>query len=672
MLNARVSASSVVGVRRYPSSRLAPRGLGRRVASLLGTRASAKIIVLPAVSLKSTPGTVVITARASASYLRAHLCLFASQPTRPKLVAGGVGHASCGTTVSSEPYARCRKMSRLAALCYHVAVRGLCAHDSDVAPIKPLSFAHIFSGVADADHSVPEKQKRWLISQPALREGVGKFLGLTSGKDVGVMQIKWKKRMTALRSLLGACKDAHSALTKRAQAQLAARTRKEQARKRSEEQEHMQQLQDDVKKQAAEIANRREAGLRETMPLFSKMDPAMLPETTLIPRVAVESAIFNVDQPLLLTLPDTARFLTIKSAAKAAGAWSANYKKEDAFNESGKASALLKDVAKLHSNAFFSTFPDSCFDSPEMMDLSTVSKTFEGQVHFFGHAPGYNAASVTPNASPCAKLLAAGEVDRYTFSIFEFVSAWETIHKPEKMKSMDHLYTHVKNMSQETSEETTGAKPNFLRRCTQTSNQMLWIPTSYVHRERARGTVVAGIRNSFFPNSPARAASYQLAADLISRSGTDTKTMAEILGLMPGAGIEPALDQEHHARARPRAEELGEREAERTRMLRLYQEALDERQRNQAAIAEASGQAETAEHQAKALQMRLLGVTDGGESTRARLLRESAELVAARARLSDVARALEMQELTEEASGADRARLRHAVSTKTAEISEAR
>jgi len=132
-----------------------------------------------------------------------------------------------------------------------------------------------------------------------------------------------------------------------------------------------------------------------------------------------------------------------------------------------------------------------------------------------------------------------------------------------------------------------------------------------------------------------------------------------------------AAAKEHHARARPRAEELGEREAERTRMLRLYQEALDERQRNQAAIAEASGQAETAEHQAKALQMRLLGVTDGGESTRARLLRESAELVAARARLSDVARALEMQELTEEASGADRARLRHAVSTKTAEISEA-
>ena len=41
-----------------------------------------------------------------------------------------------------------------------------------------------------------------------------------------------------------------------------------------------------------------------------------------------------------------------------------------------------------------------------------------------------------------------------------------------------------------------------------------------------------------------------------------------------------AAAREHRARARPRAEELGEREAERGSAVRLYQQALDQRQRN--------------------------------------------------------------------------------------------
>ena len=43
-----------------------------------------------------------------------------------------------------------------------------------------------------------------------------------------------------------------------------------------------------------------------------------------------------------------------------------------------------------------------------------------------------------------------------------------------------------------------------------------------------------------------------------------------------------AAATEHRARARPREEELGEREAERESAVRLYQQALDQRQRNQA------------------------------------------------------------------------------------------
>jgi len=125
------------------------------------------------------------------------------------------------------------------------------------------------------------------------------------------------------------------------------------------------------------------------------------------------------------------------------------------------------------------------------------------------------------------------------------------------------------------------------------------------------------------------------------------------------------------ASALSRQQALWGTELECENVVRVYQQVLDERRRNETAIAEITSQAEHSRLEAEAMQARLAMLQRREESARAQLLRGSTELLAVRARFSDVARTLEVQELAQEQASIERSRVQHLVGTQQAATSEA-
>jgi len=129
--------------------------------------------------------------------------------------------------------------------------------------------------------------------------------------------------------------------------------------------------------------------------------------------------------------------------------------------------------------------------------------------------------------------------------------------------------------------------------------------------------------------------------------------------------------QEHKAMALPRAQYLQDMKMEREKVVRIYQQTVDECQRNEAAISEVALQGDHARADAKVMQRRVLGACELEHEERARSLQAHSELLALRTRIGGVTRALEAQGLAQEEAEAERTRVQHSMGLRQATISAA-
>lgn len=131
-----------------------------------------------------------------------------------------------------------------------------------------------------------------------------------------------------------------------------------------------------------------------------------------------------------------------------------------------------------------------------------------------------------------------------------------------------------------------------------------------------------------------------------------------------------AAAQDNRSQVLPRTQALKGMEMEHATALRAYQEALAGRQRNEEAVVELACQTERSQLEVVAFQERLNATLLSEEAARAVLLQTHAKMLAFRSRLSETARALELQELAAESAGVQRSQLRLAMGAHQAAIAD--
>mmetsp|Transcript_62720 Transcript_62720/g.136223 ORF Transcript_62720/g.136223 Transcript_62720/m.136223 type:complete len:606 (-) Transcript_62720:47-1864(-) len=129
--------------------------------------------------------------------------------------------------------------------------------------------------------------------------------------------------------------------------------------------------------------------------------------------------------------------------------------------------------------------------------------------------------------------------------------------------------------------------------------------------------------------------------------------------------------EEHRAQHMPRIQAVRGAEMECENMIWAYRQVLEDRQRNEAAIAEAACQADRAKAEAGALEERIADLRRRESEAREASLLENSRLAAVRARLSGTARSLEMHELAVQTASVGRERLRERIGLRQAATSQA-
>lgn len=124
--------------------------------------------------------------------------------------------------------------------------------------------------------------------------------------------------------------------------------------------------------------------------------------------------------------------------------------------------------------------------------------------------------------------------------------------------------------------------------------------------------------------------------------------------------------QEQRALVVPRLQALRGTELQREQAVRAYQQALDERQRNEAAIAEIASQVKCSRLETVSLESRLANIRSSQEGLGEQARHGNAEILALRAKLSGCARSLELSELAREKARAERTRLCHTLGLQQA------
>ncbi|CAE7586633.1 unnamed protein product [Symbiodinium natans] len=121
----------------------------------------------------------------------------------------------------------------------------------------------------------------------------------------------------------------------------------------------------------------------------------------------------------------------------------------------------------------------------------------------------------------------------------------------------------------------------------------------------------------------------------------------------------------------PLLQELRGHEHMRDTVLRTYQEAIDERQRKEAAVSEMSNQVASSFEEVNGLKQSLEALLHAEDTVRNQLQGGDSELAVLRAKMRDATQVLEMQEFAAQELRAESSRLRLAASSQQSAINEA-
>ena len=388
----------------------------------------------------------------------------------------------------------------------------------------------VIQGLSPEEHDINVKYMPFLLDhRPAVLK-IDSVLECTTNGEPNAWQIGWNKTSLLNDQIEKSLKDALASLTKHIAALASAATRIE-TRKRKEADEKA------VKEQANKLQKSAEAIKKAKEQAASDIPALFLIEMDARRGVACEKqeargkGSLNTTEPHMLTAGErVTEWLVEKTVGKKLASWGAGYKKKPTFDATGKSQERLERGQGLElTQAFFGQVLQELTLSATL-DISSVSKQFSSSYWLFGLRSTFHSVATTPNSCAMIMVLAVGQLEHFFFEAVSTTKALQEMGLPKT--NITEVASSLQGLKTDAFMDLL-VKKAAVKWCLQSAEEMVYIPTGWLHAYRvAGGPVTHGVRKSFFLKSdPKGEASYVLLKELQSQAGTDVSKMDQIEAL---------------------------------------------------------------------------------------------------------------------------------------------
>ena len=406
---------------------------------------------------------------------------------------------------------------------------GVASIDS-IAPKKESSLKALVETFQAGENVIPARLMHFLLDHVECLAKLEEALECPTMKDLNRWQADWAKTVACNDAIERGLKDAGVALMKHITAITSEKLRAESKKKRDADEAALKENAAKLQQNVEKIKRAKEQAAHEILALFQVQIEVRQPFTLVAAKVW-EPGSLSVSEPALLAPgDDITTCLAERVLGKRLAQFGSTYKKKQGFDSSGKVIEKLEKGAGLEqAQAFFLDLVKG-FSTSTLLDVSSVAKHFSQSNWLFGYRGGYNTVATTPNSCAMMMALVVGKTEHFFFEASSTVKALQALNLPksnitEMTKSLGDL-----NAAGLRSLLDKGA---HVKCCMQTSEEVVYCPTGYIHVFRSLdGPVTYGMRKSFFFQGDEQGQSgYIMLRELQAAAKADVSKMEQIEGL---------------------------------------------------------------------------------------------------------------------------------------------